>query len=196
MSDYYQKTANSVCEEFSVKPDEGLSFGQAKDRLVTFGFNLLAKSKKETLLDIFVRQFKSPLIYILIFAAALVLLFGQNTDALVILAVIILNAIVGTVQEGKARNSLERLRHLIKHKAIVRRGGEEMLVASEEVVPGDILLLHEGNRIAADARLIKAESLNTDEAVLTGEAYSIAKTSDVIKRKNLVVGDQKNMVFA
>ena len=196
MSDYYQKTAKEVCEEFSVKPEKGLSIRQAKDRLQTFGPNILAQSKKETLLDIFVRQFKSPLIYILVFAAALVLLFGQSTDALVILAVIILNAIVGTIQEGRAKNSLERLKKLIRHKAVVRRDSEEMLIASDEVAPGDVLILHEGDRIAADARLIKAESLTTDESILTGEAYTVAKNPEVLNRKNLVIGDQKNMVFA
>src|SRR3989344_4059595 len=141
MSDYYQKTAKEVCEEFSVKPEKGLSIRQAKDRLQTFGPNILAKAKKETMLDIFVRQFKSPLIYILILAAILVLAFGQSVDALVILAVVILNAVVGTVQEGRARNSLERLSKLIRHKAVVKRAGEEILVFSEEVVPGDILIL-------------------------------------------------------
>ena len=167
---YYQKTAKEVCQELSVSVDDGLTPTQASSRLKTFGPNLLAKSKKETMLDIFVRQFKSPLIYILIFAAILVLMFGQSIDALVILAVVILNAVVGTVQEGRARNSLERLRNLIRHKAVVRRGGEEMLVPSDEVVPGDILILHEGDRIAADARLVHVESLMTDEAILTGEA--------------------------
>ena len=193
---YYQKTAKEVCQELSVSVDDGLTPTQASSRLKTFGPNLLAKAKKETMLDIFVRQFKSPLIYILILAAILVLMFGQSTDALVILAVVILNAVVGTVQEGRARNSLERLRSLIRHKAVVRRGGGEMLVPSEEVVPGDILILHEGDRIPADARLIHLEGLKTDESILTGEAYTIAKNPDVLSRKNLVSGDQKNMVFA
>src|SRR3989338_10463000 len=146
---YYQKTAKEVCQELSVSAQEGLALTQASSRLKTFGPNVLAQVKQETMLDIFVRQFKSPLIYILILAAILVLAFGQSVDALVILAVVILNAVVGTVQEGRARNSLERLRNLIRHKAVVRRGGEEMLVPSEEVVSGDILILHEGDRIPA-----------------------------------------------
>src|SRR3989344_8243144 len=193
---YYQKTAKEVCQELSVSAQEGLTLTQVSSRLKTFGPNILAQVKKETIFDIFVRQFKSPLIYILIFAAVLVLMFGQSVDALVILAVIIFNAVVGTVQEGNARNSLARLKSLIRHKAVVRRGGDEILVPSDEVVPGDILVLHEGDRIAADARLIHAESLMTDEAILTGEAYTVAKNPDVISHKNLVIGDQKNMVFA
>ncbi|HLA03724.1 MAG TPA: cation-transporting P-type ATPase [Patescibacteria group bacterium] len=193
---WYQKPYEDVFEELSVKPEEGLSHRQANDRLTAFGPNVLARSKKETILDIFARQFKSPLIYILILAAGFVISLGQTTDAIVILAVIILNSIIGTVQEGKARNSLERLKSLTRHKALVRRAGEENLISTEELVPGDILILHEGDRIGADARIFKAESFKVDEAVLTGEAESITKTADVINKKDLVVGDQKNMLFA
>src|SRR3989344_5271446 len=193
---YYQKTAKEVCQELSVSAQEGLTLTQVSSRLKTFGPNILAQVKKETIFDIFVRQFKSPLIYILIFAAVLVLMFGQSVDALVILAVIIFNAVVGTVQEGNASNSLARLKSLIRHKAVVRRGGDEILVPSDEVVPGDILILYEGDRIPADARLIHSEGLKTDESILTGEAYTVAKSPDVLSRQNLVIGDQKNMVFA
>ena len=193
---WYQKPHSDILEELGVKPEQGLTPQQVKDRLVTFGTNVLAHSKKETILDIFARQFKSPLIYILILAASFVIFLGQTTDAIVILAVIILNSIIGTVQEGKARNSLERLKSLVRHKALVRRRGEENLISAEELVPGDILILREGDRIAADARVFKAEAFKVDEAILTGEAESIAKTADVINKKDLVVGDQKNMVFA
>ena len=193
---WYQKPYKDVFEELSVKLEEGLNHRQANDRRTAFGPNVLARSKKETILDIFARQFKSPLIYILILAAGFVISLGQTTDAIVILAVIILNSIIGTVQEGKARNSLERLKSLTRHKALVRRGGEENLISAEELVPGDVLILREGDRIGADARVFKAESFKVDESVLTGEAESIVKTADVITQKDLVVGDQKNMVFA
>jgi len=192
---WYQKPHRDVLKELSVKPEQGLTPQQVKDRLAAFGPNVLARAKKETILDIFVRQFKSPLIYILILAASFVISLGQTTDAIVILAVIFLNSIIGTVQEGKARNSLERLKSLTRHKALVRRAGEENLISAEEIVPGDILILHEGDRIGADARIFKAESFKVDEAVLTGEAESITKTLNVITQKDLVVGDQKNMVF-
>src|SRR3990167_3821569 len=193
---WYQKPYQDVLEELGVKPEQGLTPQQAKDRLVTFGPNVLAHSKKETVFDIFARQFKSPLIYILILAAGFVISLGQTTDAIVILAVIILNSAIGTVQEGRARNSLERLKSLTRHKVLVRRNGEENLVSAEELVPGDILILREGDRIGADARIFQAESFKVDEAVLTGEAESIIKTADVIIQEDLVVGDQKNMVFA
>lgn len=193
---WYQKTIQSVLEELTVKPDQGLTYDQAAARLKTFGPNLLAQAQKETLTDIFLRQFKSPLIYILILAAGLVTFLGQTIDALVIIAVITVNAIVGTIQEGKARNSLQRLKSLTTHKALVHRDGQEILVSTEEVVPGDILIIHEGDRVAADARIIKAESLKADESILTGEAYAVAKTEEIIHKENLVLGDQKNMLFA
>lgn len=193
---WYQKSLKVVLEEFGVDYSKGLSDSQVEERLKIHGPNILASRKKTSVLSIFIKQFRSPLIYILIFAATLVVLLGQRTDALVIIAVISINAIIGTVQEGRARNSLERLRSLTKHKALVRREGEDVLIPSEEVAQGDILILHEGDRIAADARVIKAESLTVDEAILTGEAYPVPKISDVINKENLVVGDQRNMLFS
>ncbi len=193
---WYQKTAQEVLGEQNANLEQGLGENEAFSRLKATGPNVLASSKKQTLLDIFLKQFKSPLIYVLIFAAFLVLVMGQSTDALVIIAVVILNSIIGTYQEGKAKNSLEKLRSLVRHRALVRRDGEEVLISSEEVVPGDILLLHEGEKVSADARLVSCESLKINEAVLTGEAYAVSKTSDVISKKDLVLGDQKNMVFS
>lgn len=193
---WYQKTVQAVLEELSVKEKDGLSYNQAASRLATFGPNTLYSAKKETILDIFIRQFKSPLIYILIFAAALVSFLDQTVDAVVIIAVITINAAIGTIQEGKARNSLERLKSLTSYKALVRRDGQEILIHTDHVVPGDILILHEGDKVPADAKIITAESLKVDEATLTGEAYAVAKTSAPINRENLVIGDQKNMLFS
>ena len=192
----YQKTSQVTLEELSVSQDKGLSANEVSSRLKTFGPNILASKKKETLFDIFAKQFRSPLIYILIFAATLVIFLGQTTDAIVIITVITINAIIGTIQEGKARDSLERLKSLTRHKALVKRNGQEILIPSEDVVPGDILILHEGDRVPADARIIESESLTADEAILTGEAYPVAKIPDVIGKENLVLGDQKNMVFS
>ena len=194
--DWYQKTAKEVQDGQNVKIEQGLDLNEANLRLKSFGFNVLASSKKQTIIDIFLKQFRSPLIYILILAASLVLVVGKVTDSLVILAVVVLNSVIGTYQEGKAKNSLEKLRSLTRHKALVRRGGEEVLISSEEVVPGDILILHEGDRIVADARLVLCESLSVNESVLTGEAYAVSNIVNVISQKDVVLGDQKNMVFS
>lgn len=193
---WYQKSASAVLVELGVEQEKGLSSPEAGERLKNYGLNIIASKKKEALSTIFLKQFKSPLIYILILAAALVIFLGQKTDAVVIIAVIAINAVIGTIQEGKARNSLERLKSLARHKALVRREDQDILISSEEVVPGDILILHEGARVPADARILKSESLTVDEAILTGEAYAVAKTPEVISQENLVVGDQKNMLFS
>ena len=193
---WYQKPSEEILSEFDVSFEKGLIEKFVKEKLHQFGYNVLAKEKRETILDLFIRQFKSPLIYILFAAAALVFFLGDILDGTVILAVIAINSIVGTIQEGRARNSLEKLRALTRHKALVRREGEEVQISAEEIVPGDILIINSGDRISADARIIKLESLKVDESILTGEAYSVEKSSQVISRSNLVVGDQKNMVFA
>src|SRR3989344_7472313 len=118
---WYQKSASLVLAELGVEPEKGLSASGAGERLKNYGLNVIASRKKEALLTIFLKQFKSPLIYILILAATLVIFLGQKTDAVVIIAVITINAVIGTIQEGRARNSLEKLKSLARHKALVRR---------------------------------------------------------------------------
>lgn len=193
---WYQKSSHTVLSEFKVDPAVGLADVQGAENLKKFGPNILASKKRETLADIFFRQFKSPLIYILVLAAVLVFSLGQKTDSVVILAVVTINAVVGTFQEGRARNSLEKLRDLTRKKALVRRNGEEKLVFSEEVVPGDILIVREGDKVVADGRIFSASSLTIDESALTGEAYPVAKNHLDIAASGLTVGDQRNMVFS
>jgi Ca2+-transporting ATPase len=194
--DWYKVSAQDACKEFDVKPDRGLSASEALSRLIKYGQNILATRKKQSILGIFLEQFKSPLIYILFLASAVVFGFGQYIDGLVILAVLVVNAVIGAFQEGKAKNSLEKLKSLTRHKALVKRDGEEILISSEEVVPGDILVLKEGDRVVADARLIEYEGLRVDESVLTGEAFAVVKTAETISGKDLVAGDARNMVFS
>lgn len=193
---WYQRSSSDICSELEVDPEQGLTSGEAKKRFDDSGPNILASKKKEPIASIFLRQIKSPLIYILVFASLIAGFLGEVIDALVILVVILLNAFVGGIQEGRARNSLEKLRSLTRHRALVLREGREILIVSEEVVPGDIVILNEGDRVVADARIIVEENLRTDESVLTGEAYTVSKISSPIKKADLVVGDQKNMVFS
>jgi Ca2+-transporting ATPase len=193
---WYQKTTRLVLEEFGVEPQNGLTGSQAEENLKRFGPNILASERKITLAQIFIQQFKSPLIYILLFAAALILILGEKTDFLVIVSIVIINAVIGTFQEGRARNSLERLRDLTRRKALVRRDNKEIMVPSEEVVPGDILVLREGDKVVADGRIFSSSSLTIDESTLTGEAYPVAKSQMDIPADGLVVGDQRNMVFS
>src|SRR4030042_575973 len=169
---YYQKSVAEVLKQWNVKVEDGLSDERAYRHLKTFGPNVLAHKKQETLGDIFVRQFKSPLIYILIFAALLVLLMRQGIDALFILVVIVVNAVVGTVQEGKAKKSLDRLRSLTRYKALVRRGGREILISSDWVVAGTSVVEGYGEAVVVatgiDSQLgkISKELLETSDVPL------------------------------
>lgn len=174
----------------------GLSSGEAKNRLDKHGLNTLPEGRRPTLFSIFIRQFQSPLIYILFVAGGIVYAMGEVTDSLIIFAVLIFNAIVGTIQEGRAQNVLAALKKMTQETLItVARDGNERAVLSNEIVPGDIIILQEGEKVPADARIIFSHSLKTDEASLTGESEPVSKIAEVINTLNLKPVDQKNMVF-
>lgn len=173
----------------------GLSEQEAKVRLVKFGFNQLGVKKTESLVTIFLRQFKSPLIYILLFAAIVSLFVGKMTNAAVIICVLITNAVMGFIQESRAKKTMESLRELSKPKTKVLRDGEIRDVPSQEIVPGDIILLESGDRISADARIIESVKLQVSEAALTGESHPVHKITHPVKAE-MVVAERLNMVFA
>ncbi|HCP08551.1 MAG TPA: ATPase [Candidatus Moranbacteria bacterium] len=189
--------------------EHGLSSEEARRRLIEFGPNRLPEAKVDTVFAIFFRQFKSPLIYVLLLAAMVVFFTGDKTDAAVILFVLTFNAIIGMIQEGKAQNTLLALKNLTKTNATVLRDGEEMIISDEEVVRGDMLVLREGEKIPADARLIFSDSFKVNEASLTGESQPVYKTVDlkddpndtafkniVCKGTNAVSGNARAVVFA
>lgn len=173
----------------------GISKQEAVRRLKIYGYNKLPESKKDSYFIIFIRQFQSPLIYILFAAAFLVLFIGELTDSLIIFFVLIFNAIFGMIQEGKAQNTLSALKKITETKSYVYRDGEEVIVPSGEVVPGDVLFLQEGEKISADARVIEANNLKVEEAILTGESEPVYKFPDAVKRENISLIDAKNLVF-
>lgn len=175
--------------------EHGLSEEDAANRLKEYGANKLPDEKAESLLVIFLRQFESPLIYLLLAAAAVVLFMGETVDGLIILAVLVFNAIVGTIQEGRAQKTLRALKRFVETKTTVLRDGKEFIVADSETVPGDILLLHEGEKVPADARLIAAVNLEIDEAALTGESLPVHKSPHALEKSDLPTADQKNMIF-
>ena len=192
---YYQKTAEQVLHEFKTS-EKGLSHEEAKQRIVQYGFNEIKAEKKTSAIEIFFEQFKNLMILILIGAALISIAFDEINDALVILAIVVINAVVGFLQEYKAERALEALMAMAAPKAKIVRDGQEMTIETKEVVPGDILALEAGDRISADARVIFAAELRTQEAALTGESIPRPKIIDPIDRMNLVINDQKNMLFA
>ena len=144
----------------------------------------------------FIDQFKDLIVWILIAAAVISILSGQGESSLVIFAVLILNAVLGTVQYLKAEKSLESLKAMSSPSATLLRGGIKVQVPSPEVVPGDILLLEAGDLITADARILESWSVKINESSLTGESEAVEKTADVIPEENVALGDRKNMVFS
>ncbi len=175
--------------------EHGLTKEEATERLREYGLNKLPDGKVDGLPIIFLRQFQSPLIYILFAAAGIVFAIGEVIDASIIFAVLLFNAIVGTIQEGKAQNTLLALKRFAETSATVLRDGKDLIVPDTEVMPGDIIILQEGEKVPADARIIFANTLKVDEASLTGESEPVTKIDTVLPADNLSVADQKNMLF-
>ncbi len=173
----------------------GVSAEEAARRLDRFGPNALPEPSRRSLASVFLGQFKSPLIYLLFGAAGIALALGHASDAVVISIVVLLNAVIGAFQEGRAERSLGALRKLATHTARVVRGGREALVEAREVVPGDLLVLEAGDAIAADARLLDHAALQIAEAALTGESVPVPKNLRPVA-PDTPLADRRNMVYA
>ncbi|MCL5666544.1 MAG: HAD-IC family P-type ATPase [Patescibacteria group bacterium] len=173
----------------------GLSEREAKARLLKFGPNLLPERSQPSWFVIFFNQFKSSLIYILLACAVIVFFLGEVADASIILAVLLCNAVIGAVQEGRSGQVLESLKKLSSSEATVVREGEERIVSEAEVVPGDMLILQEGQKVTADARIISSYNLGLDESALTGETGAVPKKDQVFPEDSLPASSQHNMAF-
>ncbi len=195
MSSWHNRPLGTLESELQTDIQHGLTAAEAAARRERYGLNALPKGKREPMLLIFLRQFQSPLIYVLLTAAVIVLLTGERTDALIIIFVLLFNAVVGTLQEGRAQNTLEALTAFATTSATVLRDNEELILPDEEIVPGDIIILHEGERIPADGRVIEASSLRADEAALTGESVPVHKTEATLRKAELPLGEKTNMVW-
>lgn len=186
---------DEVLKTLSTNRQVGLSSKQVEERLIQFGRNQLPKPPQRSYFNIFIGQFLNPLIYLLLLAALIAFLIGEGKDSIVILIVVVLNAIIGTFQEGRAEQSLEALRKLSKLQSRVIRDSIEKLVESSELVPGDILILAAGDAISTDARIIEASQIMTAEAALTGESLPIEK-NEMMLPVDTILADRKNMLYA
>ncbi len=188
----------------------GLSDEEAKARLEKYGPNKLEEKKKKTWIQIFFEQMKNPMIYVLFAAIAVTIGIsiyetimkgfdffnvGDWPDVIIILAVILMNSVIGTVQEVKAQTSLEALKNLSSPESTVLRGGKRFKVKSADLVPGDIVILEEGDTIGADLRLIEAVNLKVNESSLTGESVPVEKDSSIVFSDTVAIGDRVNMAF-
>jgi len=172
----------------------GLSASEAQSRLREYGPNELEQRKKAPAILLFLRQFRSPLVYILVAAVIIEFVLGKYLDASVILVVLLLMATIGFVQEGRAERAMEALMEMAAPRAKVRRGGKVQDIRAREVVPGDILVLESGDKVPADARLIEASNLSVNEASLTGESMAVDKHTSTIKGE-VPIAERKNMVY-
>ena len=174
---------------------EGLSEKEAKARLIKNGKNLINKDKKNNIFKIFITQLINPLVIVLLASFVLSLILKEYTDAIIILAVILLNAILSSIQEFKAEQALKSLSKLTSPMCTVKRDGKIKEIKAEDLVVGDILVLNAGCNVCADVRLISTHHLMIDESSLTGESIPVSKNEDVILDKNTTIGDQINMAF-
>ena len=196
---WFTKSQNDVLKELNVDPKVGLTTDEVNNRLEKYGQNKLKGKAKKTLLQLFIAQLQDILIYVLITAAVINLIVDIRhgwKDALIIMAVVLINAIVGVVQESKAEKALEALQQMTTPKSLVRRNGEVIEVNSEDLIPGDILIIDAGRFIPADVRLIESANLQIEESALTGESVPSEKNADFItKDEKIPVGDKENMAF-
>jgi len=195
MKKYFSKTTEESLKDFDVTLN-GLTSAKAAEIINSVGENILNEKKKKSIFTIFIEQFKDLLVIILIAAAIISAMTGNIESTIVIIAVITMNAILGTVQYVKAEQSLASLKALSAPNAKVIRNGIKIEIASKDVVPGDILVLEAGDLVVADGRILENFSLKVNESSLTGESESVDKFPDVINEDEVALGDQKNMVFS
>lgn len=191
---WYAEDVPTVYRELGTS-ETGLRAEEAARRLKEEGPNSLPETAPDGFPVIFLRQFQSPLIYTLLAASGAVFLLGEVADGSIILAVLLFNAIVGTIQEGRAQNTLRALKRYVGTAATVVRDGTEVSIPDYEVVRGDILVVREGEKVPADARVIVTNGLKLDEASLTGESEPVAKIAEAIRTSPLPVLEQRNVVF-
>ena len=189
---------NLTLEESLLETDlkQGLSDQQVLKQRELFGENKLQEGKKAGLLQLFLKQFNNSMIIILMIASLISFFLGERTDAIIIMAIVVLNAVLGVVQEDRAEKALSALKEMSAPLAKVRRNGNEIVIPSGEVVPMDILILEAGDRVAADVRILKTSSCQIQESSLTGESVPVDKSENALLPEKSALGDRINMAYA
>jgi Ca2+-transporting ATPase len=193
---WFSKSHEEVLRELNVNSKTGLSTEEAKARIEKYGENKLKGKPKKSLISLFFAQLKDMLIYVLLGASVITIFIGEYVDAIIILLVVVLNATIGVFQEYKAEKAIEALQKMTTPKALIRRDGEVKEINSEEIVPGDIIVLDAGRFIPADIRLIESANLQIEESALTGESVPSEKNAkDIHEDPKTPIGDKSNMAF-
>ena len=192
---WHAMTVEEVVKGLVTDTRMGLDPGEASNRLQRYGPNRLPEGKKQGSLMRFLSQFNNILVYVLLAAGFTKLMLNLWIDAAIILGVVIINALLGFIQEGKAEKALASIRNMLSAEARTVRGGEARMLPAEDLVPGDVVLLELGDKVPADLRLAEVKNLRTEEAALTGEFVPTNKTTDPVSA-NATVGDRENMAFS
>ncbi len=195
MSNCHALDVIDAAKELGASPESGLSEEEAEARIKKYGYNELKEKRRRGILSMFISQFTDLMVVILIIAAAISMFLGEAKDAAVILAIVLINAVLGVVQEERAGRAIAALRKLTVPRVMVKRGGLVRKISSKELVPGDIIFLEAGGSVGADARLIESVNLRVNESSLTGESTPVEKSAEAIKVPDLAIADMKNMVF-
>lgn len=194
-SKWYNLDIDEIVDNLNTNESDGLSQSEIEELQEKWGKNELPESEREPKWLKFIRQFHDILIYILLVASVITFLLGHYIDTVVVLFVVIINALIGYIQENRAEKALESIHEMLSLDAIVIRSGKQEEVPSEDLVPGDLVLFKAGDKIPADLRLIEEDKLNVEESALTGESTSVEKELDVLPAET-VLGDRLNMVFS
>ncbi len=193
---WYNQTKERVLDELDVTPSSGLSYQQAAERLEEYGKNKIEGKKKKSLVMMFFAQLKDALIYVLLAATVITFIIGEYADSIIILSVVLINAIIGMAQEYKAEQAIAALQKMSNPKTIVRREGIDQEIDSEDLVPGDVVIIDAGRFIPADLRLTESSNLQIEESALTGESVPTHKEASAVIEDELAhIGDRSNMAF-
>ncbi|NLJ83539.1 MAG: calcium-translocating P-type ATPase, SERCA-type [Halanaerobiaceae bacterium] len=193
--EFYLLDKNELRNQLYFSEEDGLSSREARKRLTEYGENKIKEGKKRNILTIFIDQFRDFMIVVLLVATGLSFIMGEFTDGLTIFAIVILNGLMGFIQEYRAEKSLDELKKLASPRARVIRDGRIEEIDSRELVPGDLLLLERGDKVPADARILFTRGLQVDEALLTGESVPVTKSAGNLYKRGIGIAEQRNMVF-
>src|SRR5262245_49577514 len=195
VTSWHAMRADEVVQRLTTDIQKGLDPGEAEGRLAKYGPNRLPEGKKRGPFMRFLSQFNNVLVYVLLGAGFVKMMLGLWVDASIILGVVIINGLLGFIQEGRAEKALDSIRNMLSAEARSVRGGETRMVPADEMVPGDVVLLESGDKIPADLRLTEVKNLRTEEAALTGESVPADKSVEPVSAK-ATVGDRGNMAFS
>src|SRR5215472_13900784 len=192
---WHAMAVDEVVRRLTTDVEKGLDAGEASSRLQKYGPNRLPEGKKRGPFMRFLSQFNNILVYVLLAAGFTKLMLSLWVDAAIILAVVVLNALLGFLQEGKAEKALDSIRNMLSAEARTVRNGDARMISADTLVPGDVVLLESGDKVPADLRLADVKNLRTEEAALTGESVPADKSTDPVPEK-ATVGDRENMAFS